>query len=102
MSGVIAKNSFWASIVNYSGSLVGLFTTFYLFPLVFTTSENGVFRLFIEMGALLAGVAQLGTGYSIWKFFPRFKSDDGHNGAGFWLLLIPLIGFVFVAFLLLW
>lgn len=60
------------------------------------------FRLFIEMGALLAGVAQLGTGYSIWKFFPRFKSDDGHNGAGFWLLLIPLIGFVFVAFLLLW
>lgn len=102
MSGVIAKNSFWASIVNYSGSLVGLFTTFYLFPLVFTTSENGVFRLFIEMGALLAGVAQLGTGYSIWKFFPRFKSEEGHHGAGFWLLAIPLVGFVFVALLLLW
>ena len=102
MSGVIAKNSFWASIVNYSGSLVGLFTTFYLFPLVFTASENGVFRLFIEMGALLAGVAQLGTGYSIWKFFPRFKNDRGHNGAGFWLLAIPLVGFALVAVLLLW
>lgn len=102
MSGVIAKNSFWASIVNYSGSLVGLFTTFYLFPLVFTPSENGVFRLFIEMGALLAGVAQLGTGYSIWKFFPRFKSEDGHNGAGFWLLTIPFIGFLLVFALLLW
>jgi len=101
MSGIIAKNSFWASIVNYSGSLVGLFTTFYLFPLVFTTSENGVFRLFIEMGALLAGVAQLGTGYSIWKFFPRFKNENGHNGVGFWLLLIPSIGFLFVAVLLL-
>lgn len=102
MSGVIAKNSFWASIVNYSGSLVGLFTTFYLFPLVFTTSENGVFRLFIEMGALLAGVAQMGTGYSIWKFFPRFKNDGGHNGAGFWLIVIPLIGFVMVGLMLLW
>jgi O-antigen/teichoic acid export membrane protein len=101
MSGLIAKNSFWASIVNYSGSLVGLFTTFYLFPLVYTTSENGVIRLFIEMGALLAGVAQLGTGYSIWKFFPRFKNDSGHNGIGFWLLLIPTIGFLFVALLLL-
>lgn len=101
MSGAIAKNSFWASVVNYSGSIVGLFTTFYLFPLVFSTSENGVFRLFIEMGALLAGVAQLGTGYSIWKFFPRFKNDDGHNGIGFWLLAIPLLGFVLVAFLLL-
>jgi O-antigen/teichoic acid export membrane protein len=101
MSGLIAKNSFWASIVNYSGSLVGLFTTFYLFPLVFTTSENGVFRLFIEMGALLAGVAQLGTGYSIWKFFPRFKNDSGHNGIGFWLLLIPFLGFLLVAAMLL-
>ncbi len=101
MSGIIAKNSFWASIVNYSGSLVGLFTTFYLFPLVFTASENGVFRLFIEMGALLAGVAQLGTGYSIWKFFPRFKDENGHNGVGFWLLLIPTVGFLFVALLLL-
>ena len=102
MSGVIAKNSFWASIVNYSGSVVGLFTTFYLFPLVFTTSENGVFRLFIEMGALLAGVAQMGTGYSIWKFFPRFKNENGHNGVGFWLISIPLIGFVLVGLLLLW
>jgi O-antigen/teichoic acid export membrane protein len=101
MSGLIARNSFWASIVNYSGSLVGLFTTFYLFPLVYTTSENGVIGLFIEMGALLAGVAQLGTGYSIWKFFPRFKNDSGHNGIGFWLLLIPTIGFLFVALLLL-
>lgn len=100
MSGVIAKNSFWASVVNYSGSLVGLFTTFYLFPLVFTTNENGVFRLFIEMGALLAGVAQLGTGYSIWKFFPRFKSNNGHHGVGFWLLLIPLLGFLLVSVLL--
>ena len=70
MSGVIARQSFWASIVNYSGSLVGLFTTFYLFPLVYTKAENGIIGLFIEMGALLAGVAQLGTGYSIWKFFP--------------------------------
>ena len=99
MSGMIAKKSFWASIVNYSGSLVGLFTTFYLFPLVYTTSENGVIGLFIEMGALLAGVAQLGTGYSIWKFFPRFKNDSGHNGIGFWLVLIPAIGFLFVALL---
>ena len=102
MSGVIAKNSFWASIVNYSGSVVGLFTTFYLFPLVFTASENGVFRLFIEMGALLAGVAQLGTGYSIWKFFPRFKNEGGHHGAGFWLLVIPILGFLLVTMLLLW
>jgi O-antigen/teichoic acid export membrane protein len=100
MSGKIAKQSFWASIVNYSGSLIGLFTTFYLFPLVYTESENGIIGLFIEMGALLAGVAQLGTGYSIWKFFPKFKNDSGHNGAGFWLIAIPFIGFLIVAIIL--
>ncbi len=101
MAGQIARQSFWASVVNYSGSLVGLFTTFYLFPLVYTESENGVIGLFIEMGALLAGVAQLGTGYSIWRFFPRFKNDKGHNGAGFWILLIPFIGFLITAVALL-
>jgi O-antigen/teichoic acid export membrane protein len=49
----------------------------------------------------LSGVAQLGTGYSIWKFFPRFKDENGHKGVGFWLLLIPTVGFLFVAVLLL-
>ena len=102
MSGVIARQSLWASVVNYTGSLVGLFTTFYLFPLVYTQSENGVIGLFIEMGALLAGVAQMGTGYSIWKFFPQFKNNEkGHNGAGFWILVIPLVGFIITALALL-
>lgn len=97
MSGAIAKNSFWASVVNYTGSVIGLLSTFFLFPLVFTPSENGVFRLYIEMGALLAGVGQLGTGYSIWKFFPKFNNArNGHNGIGFWLTIIPLTGIVFV------
>ncbi len=90
--GQIARQSFWASVVNYSGSLLGLFTTLYLFPLVFSPAELGVTRVFIEIGALLAAVAQLGTGYSIWKFFPRFKNESGHHGAGFWLLIIPAVG----------
>ncbi len=101
MSGQIARQSFWASVVNYTGSMVGLFTTFYLFPLVYTKAENGIIGLFIEMGALLAGVAQLGTGYSIWKFFPQFKNEKGHNGAGFWLLLIPFLGFLIIGIALL-
>jgi hypothetical protein len=73
--GVIARQSLWASVINYAGSAVGLFTTFYLFPLVYTVAENGIIRMFIEVGALLAGVAQMGTGYSIWKFFPRFINE---------------------------
>lgn len=101
MGGTIARQSFWASIVNYTGSVIGLFTTFYLFPLTFSPSETGVFRLFIEMGALLAGVAQLGTGYSIWKFFPKFRSENGHHGVGFWLILLPMLGMVLVALSLL-
>jgi O-antigen/teichoic acid export membrane protein len=96
--GVIARQSLWASVINYTGSLVGLFTTFYLFPLVYTVEENGIIRMFIELGALLAGVAQMGTGYSIWKFFPRFKNEErGHHGAGFWLMAIPFAGFLLVS-----
>ena len=100
--GVIARQSLWASVINYAGSAVGLFTTFYLFPLVYTVEENGIIRMFIEIGALLAGVAQMGTGYSIWKFFPRFKNEEkGHHGVGFWLVTIPFVGFSLVALALL-
>jgi O-antigen/teichoic acid export membrane protein len=102
VKGAIAKQSLWASIVNYAGSVIGLFTTFYLFPLVYTEAQNGIIRLLIEFGALLAGVAQLGTGYSIWKFFPVFKNHvKRHNGVGFWLLIIPFVGFLIVAISLL-
>lgn len=102
MSGHIAKQSAWASLVNYSGSLVALFTTFYLFPLVYTKEQNGLIRMFIEIGALVAGLAQLGTGYSIWRFFPVFNSHEKrHNGAGFWILAIPFVGFLLVCLLLL-
>ena len=98
MRGVISSQSLKASAVNYVGSLIGLFTSFYLFPLVYTEAQNGIIRLLVEFGALLAGVAQLGTGYSIWKFFPVFKNPDRkHNGAGFWLLAIPFAGFILVA-----
>jgi len=101
MGGAIARNSFWASVVNYTGSVIGLLSTFFLFPLVFSPSENGVFRLYIEMGALLAGVGQLGTGYSIWKFFPVFKNEkNGHNGIGFWLILVPMVGILIVSLFL--
>lgn len=102
MKGKIASQSLWASIVNYSGSLIGLFTAFYLFPLVYTEAQNGIIRLFIEMGALLAGVAQIGTGYSIWKFFPIFRNNEkNHNGAGFWIAAIPFAGFILVSISLL-
>lgn len=102
MKGKIASQSIWASLINYAGSAIGLFTTFYLFPLVYTEAENGLIRFLIEQGALLAGVAQLGTGYSIWKFFPRFRNHEKkHNGAGFWLIAIPVAGFLLVSGLLL-
>ena len=102
MRGVIARQSLWASVINYAGSAVGLFTTFYLFPLVYTVEENGIIRMFIELGALLAGVAQMGTGYSIWKFFPRFRNEEkSHHGVGFWLFIIPFFGFLLVSLALL-
>jgi len=44
---------------------------------------------------LFAGLAQLGTGSSIIRFFPYFKNlDKKHNGFFFWTLVIPLVGFL--------
>lgn len=100
--GTIARQSFFASISNYLGIGIGLFNNFLLFPLVFSEAQNGVIRLFIEGGALLANLAALGTGYSIWRFFPLFKNDaKKHHGAGFWIVAIPAFGFLMVSLFIL-
>ncbi|MBS3914993.1 MAG: oligosaccharide flippase family protein [Bacteroidetes bacterium] len=101
--GIIARQSFKASISNYLGILLGFLSLFLLFPKFYTPHDLGAIRLLLETGAVLSSFALLGTNYSINRFFPYFKTEDKrHNGFFFWAFMIPLVGFALVFTGLIW
>lgn len=99
--GVIARQSFKASVSNYVGVVLGFISTIFLFPLFFKPVELGAVRIFIELGTSLAAFALMGTNYSINRFFPYFRTEDQkHHGFFFWTLIFPAIGILLLSTLL--
>jgi O-antigen/teichoic acid export membrane protein len=93
--GIIIRQSIKGTIVNYVGVLIGIFTTFVVLTDFLKPEEIGLTRVLIDAGMLFAGLAQLGTGSSIIRFFPYFNNQEQkHNGFFFWTLVIPIFGFI--------
>jgi len=99
--GVIAKQSIRGTIVTYLGIAVGVVTTFFVLTRFLTTEEIGLARVLVDAATLFIGLAQLGTGSSIIRFYPYFKEKDSEEDHGFffWALTVPFIGFVLFALL---
>lgn len=95
--GTIAKQSIKGTIVTYIGVAVGFFTTFFVLTRFLSAVEIGLARVLIDAATLFIGLAQLGTGSSIIRFFPYFKDDKRNHGFFFWTILIPFIGFALFA-----
>lgn len=98
--GVIIRQTIKGTIVNYVGVIIGFFTTFFVITHLLTTEEIGLTRVLVDAGVLLAGLAQMGTGSSIIRYFPYFQDDEKkHHGFFFWTLIIPIVGFCLITFL---
>ena len=95
--GQIAKQSFRGTIVTYLGVAIGFVTTFFVITRFLTAEDIGLARVLIDAAVLFVGLAQLGTGSSIIRFFPYFKDEDKNHGFFFWTIFIPFIGFVLFA-----
>ena len=96
--GVIAKQSIRGTIVTYLGIAVGIVTTFFVLTRFLTTEEIGLARVLIDAATLFVGLAQLGTGSSIIRFYPYFTTDKSNDhGFFFWALVVPFFGFLLFA-----
>ncbi|MBQ7191998.1 MAG: lipopolysaccharide biosynthesis protein [Paludibacteraceae bacterium] len=96
--GIIARQSIKGTIATYIGVAVGFFTTFFVLTRFLTTEEVGLARVLLDAATLFVGLAQLGTSSSIIRFFPYFSTDDKRShGFFFWMLIVPLVGFLFFA-----
>ena len=95
--GVIARQSIKGAMANYLGVAIGFVVSFFVLTRYLTQEEIGLTRVLVDAALLFSSVAQLGTGSSLVRFFPYFKSDGGsgvpHHGVFGLAMLVPLIGF---------
>lgn len=93
--GVIFRQSFKNSLVNYASVLVGVFSTIFIYPL--DKGTYGLIQFLLSSAMLLAPFFLLGTNYLTTRFFPEFK--DGENGDnGYWGVLSLIIAISFLIF----
>jgi O-antigen/teichoic acid export membrane protein len=91
--GIIIRQSIKGTFVNYIGAFIGFLTTMFVLTRYLDPEEIGLTRVFYETAVLIAGIAQLGTTVTAFRFFPYFKSEtNNHNGFFFYLILMPVIG----------
>lgn len=93
--GVVIRQSFKATIVSYSGAVIGALLVILVYPKCLTPEQIGLTRVLTEASMLFSFFAQIGMSSFAIKFFPYFKdSSRQHNGFFFIITVIPLIGFV--------
>lgn len=91
--GIIQKDAFRTMLISYGGLLLGYLNKGFLFILLLTSEQIGLVNLLVAVGLLLAQLANFGTIYSVWKFFPFFRNiSKNHYGFLFLNVLIVLVG----------
>ncbi len=93
--GIVIRQSIKGSVVTYVGAFLGFLTTAFIVTYFLTPEQFGLTRVLFEAASLVAVFAQLGLSSSSLKFFPQFKTEDQRNhGFFFYLIIIPIIGFI--------
>lgn len=95
--GLVQKDALSTTLISSIGLVLGYLNKGLLFLLIFSTEQIGVVNLIFSLGVLFAQFSNLGSLYSIWKFFPFFKSSDkAHHGFLTFMLFIVGIGVILV------
>lgn len=95
---IMARESFWGSIVTYIGVSIGFLTTFLVLVAYLTPEEVGLTRVLVELATLLSGLALMGMTTSISRYFPYFRSEEAshssvpHRGFFFWAIALVSVG----------
>ena len=102
--GIVQQDAIKTSFISFLGIGLGYLNKAFLFILLFTTTQVGLINLLTSVGLLFAQFANLGTIYTIWRFFPFFRNPDKqHYGflfANFLLIIFGSFLFTCLIFLL--
>lgn len=89
--GIITRQGFKHTVVNYVGAAIGLMTTLFVYPL--QMEAYGLAQFLMATAVLFIPLTVLGAQSLPIRFFHRFEDpENGHNGFVNWLLLLCLGG----------
>jgi O-antigen/teichoic acid export membrane protein len=93
--GLVQKDAFRTTVISYVGILIGYLNKGVLFLIILSTAQIGLINLIISIGTLFAQLANFGTVYVTWKFFPFLKNEEKkHHGFLPFVLLIVGAGII--------
>ncbi len=101
--GIVKRQGIKHSMVSYTGTIIGILSTLFIYPAILTAEEWGLLRFVLDTALLVVPFALLGLSQTSLHFFPNFKNEkNGHNGFLFLLLLGASVGsllFLLAAFI---
>lgn len=77
--GTIRKQSTYATIILYTGILIGFLGTAVIRPKILAPEEIGFLQVLLNMTTFLGGAFTLGANLITIKMLPKFRTDDNKN-----------------------
>ena len=98
--GIVQKDALRTTIISYLGLILGYLNKAFLFLIFLSAEEVGLVNLIITVGLLFAQLANMGTVYATWRFFPFFRNPERKNyGFLFLNTLVVCFGILFFSVL---
>ncbi|MGI8892000.1 MAG: lipopolysaccharide biosynthesis protein [Bacteroidia bacterium] len=99
--GIIQKQGIQNAFITYLGLIVGFVSLLIIQPAYLTPEEVGLTRVLISFSLLVAVFLPLGVTNITIRYFPHFRDESTrHRGYFGFMLLFPLVGFLFTALIL--
>lgn len=98
--GIIVRQSISNTVISYVGIALGFVLTILMFPHILTPDQYGLTRVLISASFISSQFAHLGFQNLVIRYFPFFKkADPEEHGFLFWILTIPVVGFLIFSLL---
>jgi len=99
--GIVIRQSFKSSIVQYAAVVIGIANRLFLLPQYLTLEQLGLVDLLFTLGVLLSKLGFLGIHGTITKFFEYYKKENRLDYFSGFFILIPVLGYTFFSVLFL-
>ncbi len=95
--GAIQRQGILNAVLSYTGVVIGFVNLLVIQPMFLTTEEVGLVRVLYSFSMLMSTLMPLGITNATTRFFPRFRDPaTGHAGFLGFVLLFPVLGFLFI------
>ncbi|MBM3430616.1 MAG: hypothetical protein FJX99_06505, partial [Bacteroidetes bacterium] len=96
--GLVQRETLKTTILSSLGLVLGYVNKAVLFLILLSPEQVGLVNLTVTVGLLFSQFANLGTIYSVWRFFPFFRNQErGHYGFLLFNMLIVLFGVIIMS-----